>query len=85
MYYLYILLCKDKTLYTGITTDVERRLKEHKTGIGARYTRAHDAKKIVYTESLPTRSAALKREFEVKRLPRTTKLALIKSARPYFK
>ena len=81
MYYLYILLCKDSTLYTGITTDVERRLKEHKMGTGARYTRAHGAKKMVYTETLPTRSVALTREFEVKRLSRAAKLILIKSAR----
>jgi putative endonuclease len=83
MYYLYILLCKDKTLYTGITTDVARRLKEHKKGTGAHYTRAHGANRMVYTEPLPTRSAALKREIEVKRLPRTAKLALIKSVRPH--
>jgi putative endonuclease len=85
MYYLYILLCKDKTLYTGITTDVARRLREHKKGTGAHYTRAHGANRMLYTEPLLTRSAALKREFNVKRLRRAAKLALIKSARSHFK
>jgi putative endonuclease len=81
MYYLYILQCKDKSLYTGITTDVARRLKEHKSGVGARYTRAHGANKIVYTEQFPTRSAASKREYEIKALRREAKVALIKSGR----
>lgn len=77
MYYLYILSCKDKSLYTGITTDVPRRLKEHRDHTGARYTRSHYPEKIVYTEALPTRSAALKREAEIKRWRREKKLALI--------
>ncbi len=81
MYYLYILLCKDNTLYTGITTDVPRRLKEHKNGGGGHYTRSHGAKRMVYTELLLTRSAALRREFEIKGLRREAKLALIKSVR----
>jgi putative endonuclease len=79
VYYLYILQCKDKSLYTGITTDVARRLKEHKSGVGARYTRAHGANKIVYREPFPTRSAASKREYEIKGWRREAKIALIKS------
>jgi putative endonuclease len=81
MYYLYILRCKDDSLYTGITTDPKRRLKEHKKNIGARYTRSRGADKIVHLERFPTRSAASKREFEVKQLRREKKLALIKSGK----
>lgn len=78
MYTLYILLCRDNTLYTGITTDLERRFKEHKEGKGSKYTRARKVKKIVYTEKLKNKSAALKRELEIKKLTRDQKDALIK-------
>ncbi len=76
MYFVYLLLCTDGTLYTGITTDLERRFAEHKAGTGARYTKAHGAKKILYSEAHPDRSAASKREAEIKKLTRTKKLAL---------
>ena len=56
MYYVYILECKDKSLYTGITTDVQRRFKEHVLGKGGAYTRSHKVKKILYIEKLKTRS-----------------------------
>lgn len=79
MYFVYILQCKDTSLYTGITTDVARRLKEHKEGMGSHYTRARGAKKMLYKEKHPSRSAALKREAAVKRLSRAQKLKLIKS------
>ena len=77
MYYVYILECLDKTLYTGITTDVKRRFKEHKSGKGGAYTRSKKVIKILYTEKLPTRSSALKREAEIKSWNRNKKLALI--------
>ncbi|MCU0653316.1 MAG: GIY-YIG nuclease family protein [Candidatus Pacebacteria bacterium] len=77
MYFLYLIRCADDSLYTGITTDLERRLAEHKSKKGARYTRARGASKIVYTEEFPTRSAASKREAEIKSWPRRKKLALI--------
>lgn len=77
MYYVYLLLCEDDTIYTGITTDVERRFAEHKSGIGGNYTQAKRAKKILYTESHPTRSSASKREYEIKRWRRIKKLSLI--------
>ena len=77
MYFVYILECSDHSLYTGITTDVDRRLEEHKAGKGGHYTRAHGAKKIVYTEPHPDRSSASKREAEVKRLSRALKKELI--------
>lgn len=78
MYTLYILQCKDGTLYTGVTTSVERRVAEHKAGAGARYTRARGVRRLVYTEPCGTRSQALKRELAVKALSRREKLALVK-------
>lgn len=79
MYYIYIIECKDKTLYTGITTDVQRRFKEHSLGKGGSYTRAKGVKKVLYTEKATTRSKALKREHKIKELSRQEKLNLIKS------
>lgn len=76
MYYLYILECKNGSLYTGITTDLERRFKEHKTGIGGNYTRAQEKVRVAYTEEHPNRSSASKREAEIKGWPRQKKLAL---------
>jgi len=78
VYYVYILRCKDGSLYTGITTDVRRRLKEHQKGSGGSYTRAHGAVKMLYKEAAATRSAALKREAEIKRFRREKKLKLIR-------
>jgi putative endonuclease len=78
MYFVYILECGDGSLYTGITTDVKRRFAEHKSGAGGHFTRAKGAKRIVYTEEQPSRSAAQKREAEIKKLTREQKLALIK-------
>ncbi len=78
MYFLYILKCKDGSLYTGITTDLKRRLAEHKAGTGGNYTRSRVVQKMVYTEKHADRSAASKREVAVKRLTRVEKLKLIK-------
>ena len=77
MYFVYLLECKDKTIYTGITTDIDRRLEEHKKGIGARYTRGHKAGSIVYIERKRNRSTASKREAEIKSWTRAKKLILI--------
>jgi putative endonuclease len=77
MYFVYILECADGSLYTGITTDLARRLKEHKAGEGGHYTRAHGARRVIYSEPCENRSAASKREAALKRLPRGEKLALI--------
>ena len=74
---LYILRCCDGTLYTGITTDVDRRLEEHRTGKGAKYTRGRGPLELVYREVCGDKSAALKREAEIKKLPRTEKMKLI--------
>lgn len=76
-YYLYILRCGDGTLYTGVTTDVEKRLAAHRSGKGAKYTRGRGPLTVVYREECADRSAALKRELAVKALTREEKLALI--------
>lgn len=76
-WYLYILRCKDGTLYTGITTDTERRLEAHNSGKGAKYTRGRGPVEMVYREVCPDHSAALKRELEIKGLTRQEKEKLI--------
>jgi putative endonuclease len=78
MYFIYLLECRDKSIYTGITTDVARRFKEHKDGKGGRYTRAKQVVKVLYTEKAKTRSQALKREAKIKSWPREKKLELTK-------
>ena len=77
MWYLYILTCKDSTLYTGITTDLKRRLKEHNTRKETRYTRSRIPVKLVYKEAYLTRSKALKRESQIKSWSKLKKLALV--------
>ena len=74
---LYILRCGDGTLYTGITTDVERRLEEHRSGKGAKYTRGRAPLELVYMETGMDKSTALKRELEIKGWPRLEKEKLI--------
>ncbi len=77
-WFLYIVETEDGKLYTGITTDVERRFKEHcENKKGAKFFRSSAAKKIVYSEKLANRSEASKREAEVKKLSRSAKLELI--------
>ena len=76
-WYLYILRCKDDTLYTGITTDVEKRLEAHRAGRGAKYTRGRIPLELVYREPCGTHSMALKRELQVKALTREEKQKLI--------
>lgn len=81
MPFCYIVRCSDGTFYTGWTTDIELRVKQHNAGQGARYTRIRRPVKLVYAESLPDRSAAQKRELAIKRMPRAKKLVLILSIR----
>ena len=76
-WHLYILRCRDGSLYTGITTDVEKRLEAHRSGKGAKYTRGRGPLELVYREECGTHSDALKREIEIKRLTREQKQALI--------
>ena len=82
--YVYILKCSDGTFYTDWTTDIEARVNTHNSGSGAKYTRGRRPVSLAYYEELPDRSAALKREAAIKRLPRNKKLELIASnpARP---
>jgi putative endonuclease len=79
MYYVYIVQCADETLYTGIATDLERRIEEHNySDKGAKYTRARRPVTLVYHESFEDRSSASKREYTVKkRMSRAEKLALL--------
>jgi len=78
-WFVYILRCNDDSLYTGVTTDIARRVNEHNndTRLGASYTRARRPVKLVYSEQCDDRSQALKREVGIKRLKRTEKQALI--------
>lgn len=79
MYFIYMIECKDKSLYTGITTDLKRRFLEHKAGKGGHYTRSRGVKKVVYSEKSKNRSLASKRESQIKKLKRAEKILLIKS------
>ena len=72
-----MLRCGDGTLYTGITTSLERRLREHNSGRGAKYTRAHGQAAIVFSERKCGASSALRREAAIKKLTRAQKLALV--------
>jgi putative endonuclease len=79
---VYILECADKSLYTGITNDLERRLEEHNTGKGAKYTKRRGPLRVRYAECQDTKGAALTREAAIKSLPRSEKLALIATQLP---
>lgn len=78
MYYVYMVRCADDTLYTGITTDVVRRITEHNTSArGAKYTRVRRPVKLVYTEEFPDRASASAAEYQLKKLSRAEKLRFI--------
>ncbi len=79
MYYVYIVRCADETLYTGIATELERRIEEHNSSQkGAKYTRVRRPVSLVYQEKFPDRSSASKREYEIKKkMNRSEKLKLI--------
>ena len=76
-WYVYVLRCRDDSLYTGITRNVDKRLAMHNRGTGAKYTRGRGPVELVYTQACPDKSAALRRELEIKALPRQKKLELI--------
>lgn len=76
---VYILECADKTLYTGITNDLKRRLAQHNAGQGAKYTKGRRPVKLVYREACESRSVATKREIEIKVMSRAEKLALVEN------
>ncbi len=79
---VYILECRDGALYTGITKELGRRLAEHEDGSGAKFTRGRGPFKLVYKEAQPSRSAALRRELEIKSMRRSAKRTLIGSPTP---
>lgn len=80
MYYVYIVKCSDNTLYTGITTNIERRVFEHNSSLkGAKYTRCRRPVTLMYFENCDTKSDAAKRECSIKKLTRENKLKLINS------
>lgn len=74
MWFIYILLCKDNSLYTGYSDNIEKRFTAHQTGSGAKYTRSHKPIRIIYSEKFTTKSAALKREREIKSWTRKQKI-----------
>lgn len=76
MNYVYIVECKDKTLYTGYTTDINRRINEHNEGRGCKYTRSRYPVKLKYFEQYETKNEAMKREYEIKQLTRKEKVKL---------
>lgn len=80
-WFVYMVECADGTLYTGITTNLERRMEEHNHGgkLAARYTRSRTPVQLVYSEVHPDRATASKREAVLKRLPRAHKLRLIRT------
>jgi putative endonuclease len=74
---VYILRCSDKTLYTGVTNNIERRVEAHNRGVGAKYTRGRRPVELVFVESSSDRSTALRREWSIKRLKLADKLKII--------
>ncbi|MFA4982348.1 MAG: GIY-YIG nuclease family protein [Candidatus Omnitrophota bacterium] len=77
MWHVYIIQCADATFYTGITTDIPRRIKEHNAKKGGNYTQTRTPVKLIYQEPQPNHSAALKREAQIKRWTKSKKIALI--------
>ncbi len=82
-WYVYMVLCSDNSIYTGITTDIERRIEQHNSKIGgARYTRSRKPVKLVYVEQTDNRSSAAKQEYRLKQLSAKQKRSLISSYIP---
>ena len=81
-YYAYMVECADGTLYSGFTTNLEKRLAAHNSGKGAKYTRGRGPLTLVYTEELEDKEAAMKREYEIKQLARAEKLVLCAKWQP---
>lgn len=78
LWFVYILLCIDNSLYTGSTNNLDKRFLEHKNGKGGRYTRSHQPLKIIYSEKFTNKSDALKREAEIKSWNRLRKIQALK-------
>jgi len=78
-WHIYIIECSDGNLYTGITNNLERRIKAHSSGNGCRFTKYRTPVTLVHSEKAATKSSALKREAQIKRMPRIKKLTLIQT------
>lgn len=78
-YYVYMLLCRDQTFYTGTSNNVEKRVATHNAGKGSKYTKIRRPVKLMYSEELENKSQALKREIAIKKLSRQQKVSLLKS------
>ena len=78
-WYVYIVACRDGSLYTGITTDLDKRIAAHNAGTGAKYTAARRPVRLCYHEPSPSRSTASQREITIKKLDRAGKLALCRN------
>ncbi|SIR53033.1 putative endonuclease [Haladaptatus litoreus] len=76
-HWVYVIKCDDGSFYTGYTTDVERRVAEHDTGEGAKYTRGRTPVELIHTERFGSKSAAMSREYEIKQLNRAQKEKLV--------
>jgi len=77
MFLVYILRCRDGSLYTGITNDLKKRMEQHAKGVGSKYVRSRRPFKLVYTEEIGDKSSAMKRENEIKQLSRQEKIMLL--------
>ena len=77
-YFIYVLQTEDNSLYCGNSDNVEKRFEKHKTGLGAKYTKSHKPKEIVFSQQFSTKAAAMKAEYKFKKLDRKTKLDIIK-------
>jgi len=77
MYFVYVLLCSDRSLYTGSSNNPEKRFQDHKNGKGGKYTRSHTPLRILYCEQLESKSAALKKELMIKSWSRAKKIKIL--------
>lgn len=80
-WFVYILRCGDGSLYTGVTTDIERRINEHESGKGAKYTRSHLPVKLAWSKAVQSQSDAKKAEAEIKKMSKEEKEGLLKNRR----
>jgi putative endonuclease len=81
MWYLYVLKCADGSLYTGVTNNIEKRMGDHKNGVGSKYVRSRLPFELLYQEEFESKQEAMKREFAVKKLSRKQKLELLHARR----
>ena len=81
MYYTYILRCKDGSLYTGMTNNIDNRINKHLTGLGAKYTKSHQVEKLEAVWRSKDKSLACKLEYQIKQLPKQQKELIIQGAR----